>query len=152
GLAAWRAMGMQLRQPRFLAMLAEAYGKAGRAEEGLNVLAEALAVMDKTGEREYEVELYRLKGMLTLQSEVRSPRSRVEREAEKWFQKAIEIARRQSAKSLELRAVMSLSRLWRRQGKGNEARQMLGDIYGWFTEGFDTADLQEAKALLDELA
>jgi class 3 adenylate cyclase/predicted ATPase len=159
GLAAWRAMGMQLRLPRFLAMLAEAYGKAGRAEEGLSVLAEALAVMDKIGEREYEAELYRLKGQLTLQSKVSSPKPvlslvegpQVEREAEECFQKAIEIARKQQAKSLELRTVISLSRLWQRQGKNDEARQVLAEIYGWFTEGFNTKDLQEAKALLEEL-
>ncbi len=108
--------------------------------------------------------MYRLKGQLTLQkfqvsgskfqvsrspeSEVRSPES----EAEECFLKAIEIARRQSAKSLELRAVMSLARLWQQQGKTEEAQQMLAEIYGWFTEGFDTADLKEAKALLEELA
>jgi predicted ATPase len=151
GLAAWRAMGTQLRLPRFLAMLAEAYGKAGRAEEGLSVLAEALAVMNEIGEREYEAELYRLKGTLTLQPEVQSSRSKVKREAEECFQKAIEIARKQQAKSRELRTVISLSRLWQRQGKNDEARQVLAEIYGWFTEGFDTKDLQEAKALLEEL-
>jgi hypothetical protein len=117
--------------------------------------------VDKTGERVSEAELYRLKGELSLQS--RSPQSAVsspkppisnpqtEAEAEACFHKAIEIACRQSAKSLELRAVMSLSRLRQRQGKKEEARQMLAEIYGWFTEGFDTADLKEAKALLEEL-
>ena len=106
---------------------------------------------DKSGERRWEAELYRLKGQLTLQqSKVQSPRSKVE-EAEECFQKAIEIARHQSAKSLELRAVMSLSRLWQQQGKKEEARHMLAEIYGWFTEGFDTKDLQEAKTLLEEL-
>jgi adenylate cyclase len=112
------------------------------------VLAEALAVVDKNGERMWEAELYRLKGELSLQSGVRSPES----EAEECFQKAIEISRRQQAKSLELRAVMSLSRLWQRQGKKAEAQQLLADIYGWFTEGFDTKDLQEAKTLLEELS
>src|SRR5262249_41526478 len=100
----------------------------------------------------YEAELYRLKGELTLQSKVPGPRSKVEAEAEECFLKAIEITRKQQAKSLELRAVISLSRLWQSQGKKDEARQLLADIYGWFTEGFDTKDLQEAKALLDELA
>ena len=113
------------------------------------------------------MELYRLKGELSLQSgQVKTsqsksedtstqhptPSTQVQAEAEACFHKAIEIARRQQAKSLELRAVMSLSRLWRQQGKREEARQMLAEIYGWFTEGFDTADLQEAKALLEELA
>jgi len=110
------------------------------------------ALVDKTGERYYEAELYRLKGQLTLQSKVPGPKSKVEKEAEECFLKAIEIARQQQAKSLELRAVMSLSRLWQQQGKKKQARQMLAEIYGWFTEGFDTKDLQEAKALLEELA
>ncbi len=164
GLVALRATGTELLRPYFLALLAEAYGKVGQTEEGLSVLAEALAVLDKTGERIYEAELYRLKGKLTLeQFGVQGPESGVtnpqrsapgaqaEAKAEAYFQKAIEIARRQRAKSLELRAVMSLSRLWQQQGKQQYAHQMLAEIYGWFTEGFDTADLKEAKALLDEL-
>ena len=159
GLAAWRAAGAEMQQSQALALLAEVYGEVGQAEEGL---AEALAVVDKNGEHYYEAELYRLKGELSLQSrqvkdksktsqdksEVRSPES----EVEECFWKAIELARRQQAKSLELRAVMSLSRLWQQQGKTAEAQRMLAEIYSWFTEGFDTVDLQEAKALLDELA
>jgi predicted ATPase len=109
-------------------------------------VGEALAIVDKNEERWWEAELYRLKGVLTLQSK----RPPVE-EAEECFHKAIAIARRQQAKSLELRAVMSLSRLWQPQGKNTEAHQLLAEIYGWFTEGFDTKDLQEAKALLEEL-
>jgi predicted ATPase len=163
GLAEWRATGAELGRPYFLALLAEAYGKVGQAEEGLTVLAEALECVHKTGERNYEAELYRIKGQLTLQkfqvsgskfqvenslaSSVPSPES----EAEECFLKAIEIAHRQSAKSLELRAVMSLSRLWQQQGKQKDAHQMLAEIYHWFTEGFDTKDLQDAKALLQEL-
>jgi predicted ATPase len=150
GLAALRAMGTAVNRAGDLALLAEAYGKAGLTEEGLSVLAEALDLVQKTGGRS-EAELYRLKGQLTLQSKVSSPKSQVE-EAEACFCKAIEIARRQQAKSLELRAVMSLSRLWQQQGKKDKARQMLAEIYSWFTEGFDTKDLQEAKALLKELA
>ena len=161
GLAAFRTIGAEAVQTPPLALLAEAYGKVGQAEEGLSVLAEAL---NKTGQRFYEAELYRLKGQLTLQkfqvsgskfqvqespkSEVRGPES----EAEECFLKAIEIARRQQAKSWELRAVMSLSRLWQSQGKKEEAHRMLAEIYGWFTEGFDTKDLQEARALLEELS
>ncbi len=164
GLVAYQATGAELGRRYYLAMLAEAYGKGGQAEEGLTVLVEALATVDKAGERFYEAELYRLKGELSLQSGVRSPRSEVtslqhrapspqaEAEAEACFLKAIEIARRQSAKSLELRAVMSLARLWQQQDKKTEAQQVLTEIYGWFTEGFDTADLQEAKASLEELA
>jgi hypothetical protein len=136
----------------------------GQTEEGLRVLAEALAQVDKTGERKHEAELYRLKGQLTLQkSQVsdsklpveNSPRSSVqtlESEPEACFLKAIDIARRQQAKSLELRAIVSLARLWQQQGKQREARDTLFNIYTWFTEGFDTKDLQEAKALLAELA
>jgi predicted ATPase len=134
----------------FLALLAEAYGVAGQTEEGLTVLAEALTVVDRTGERFYEAELYRLKGELTLQSSIESLEFRV-KEAAACFQKAIDIARQQQAKSLELRAVMSLSRLWQQQGKKAEAHELLAGVYGWFTEGFDTKDLQEAKALLIEL-
>jgi predicted ATPase len=151
-LAASRTAGEGAFSPYSLALLAEAYGKAGRAEDGLAALAEALTVVDNSGERFYEAELYRLKGELTLkQSSVQSLESRV-KEAEECFHHAIDIAYRQSAKSLELRATMSLSRLWQQQGKKEEARQMLAEIYGWFTEGFETKDLQEAKALLAELA
>ena len=164
GLATYEAIGAGLLQSYFLALLAAAYGKAGQAEEGLAALAEALTVVDKSGGRFYEAELYRLKGILVLQSGVRGPASenpnpqhltpstQAEAEAAACFQKAIAVAQRQQAKSLELRAVMSLSRLWQRQGKTDEARQLLSEIYGWFTEGFDTKDLQEARALLAELA
>ena len=133
-------------------MLAEVHGKLGQAEEGLGVVAEALAFAGESEEHLYEAELYRLKGALTLQSKVQGPESEVEEEAEECFHKAIKIARKQQAKSLELRAVMSLSRLWQRQGKRDEARQILAEIYDWFTEGFDTKDLQDARALLDELS
>ncbi len=128
------------------------------------MLAEALTLMNKTGERYWEAELYRLKGELTLkqfqvsgskfqvqnspESGVRSPAS----EAEECFLRAIDIARKQQAKSLELRAATSLARLWHQQGKKAAARALLAPVYQWFTEGFDTADLQDAKALLDELA
>jgi predicted ATPase len=152
-LAAVRATGAELFRPFHLSLLAETYRDSGQIEEGLAVLAEALAVVDKTGERASEAELYRLKGELTLkQSGIRGPESEVQREAEACFRKAIEISRRQQAKSLELRAVISLSRLWQHQGKREDARQLLAEIYNWFTEGFDTKDLQEAKALLEEVA
>jgi predicted ATPase/class 3 adenylate cyclase len=152
GLTTRQAVGLGIFHSYYLALLAEAYGKAGQTEDGLATLAEALTVVDKSGERFYEAELYRLKGELTLaQSRVQSLESSVQKEAEECFWKAIEIARRQQAKSLELRAAMSLSRLWQQQGKKEEARQMLAEIYGWFTEGFDTKDLQEAKVLLGEL-
>jgi len=152
GLTAYRATGSEVYRTSYLALLAEAHGKTGQAEEGLNVLAEALAAVDRTGERFYEAELYRLKGELTLaQSSVQGLASSVQKKAKECFHKAIDIARQQSAKSLELRAVMSLARLWQQQGKREEARQMLAEIYGWFSEGFNTADLKQAKALLEEL-
>jgi predicted ATPase len=133
GLTAWRATGTEVARPWFLSMLAEAYGKAGQVEEGLTVLAEALATADKTGERFYEAEVWRIKGTLTLQSQVTSRKSQVE-EAEACFLKAIAIAQKQQSKSLELRAVMSLARLWQQQDRKEEARQMLEEIYGWFTD------------------
>ena len=116
------------------------------------MLAEALTLVDKTRERFYEAELYRLKGELTLQQfKVQGSTFKVD-EAEECFLKAIEVARRQQAKSLELRAATSLARLWQQQGKTAEAHRMLSEIYNWFTEGFDTKDLQEAKELLEELS
>jgi predicted ATPase len=147
GLGAWGAMGVELYRTYQLAQLAEAYGKVGQVDEGRRVLGEALAVVHNTGRRFYEAELYRLKGELLL---ARSAAHRAEAEA--CFQRALDVARRQQAKSLELRAAMSLSRLWQQQGKRTEAYELLAPIYGWFTEGFDTADLQEAKALLETLA
>jgi predicted ATPase/class 3 adenylate cyclase len=146
GLTAYQATGSGFFRPYYLGLLAEAYAKEGQAEEGLSVLAEALAVVHKTGERLYEAELYRLQGELLL---ARSTHQTVEAEA--CFHQALNVARRQQAKAWELRAAMSLSRLWQRQGKRDEARQLLAEVYNWFTEGFDTADLQEAKALLAEL-
>jgi predicted ATPase len=115
-------------------------------EAGLTVLTEALTHVDKTGERWYEPELYRLKGELLLQQN-----SDNQAKAESCLHQAITIAQNQQAKSLELRATSSLARLWQYQGKRQEARDLLAPIYGWFTEGFDTADLKDAKALLDEL-
>jgi predicted ATPase len=156
GLAAYQATGAGVLHMYFLALLAEAYGKQRQPEQGLMLVAEALVETDRTESRFYEAELYRLKGELILQSNGQNSPSLVrnlETEVEECFRKAIEIARRQSAKSLELRAVMSLAKLWQQQqGKVKEAHQLLSEIYGWFTEGFDTKDLQEAKALLEELA
>jgi predicted ATPase len=147
GIAAWRATGAELQRPYYLALLAEAYGKAGQAEEGLSVLAEALTAVHKTGERQYEAELYRLKGELLLKQDIPDVQ-----EAESCLRQAVAVAYQQQAKSLELRAAMSLSRLWQHYGKRVEARELLAPVYGWFTEGFDTADLQEAKVLLAALS
>jgi predicted ATPase len=120
--------------------------------EGLSALTEALeGVNNNRGARFYEAELYRIKGTLTLQSQVLSPKSQVQ-EAEACFLKAVDIARKQQAKSLELRAVTSLARLRQSQGKRNEAHQMLSEVYNWFTEGFDTKDLQEAQEMIESLS
>ena len=115
-------------------------------------MAEALTWVDKTGARRCEAELYRLKGELTLQSGVQSRESGLLKESEACFHKALTVAHQQEAKSLELRAATSLARLWQQQGKKTEARDLLSPVYEWFTEGFDTADLKDAKALLDTLS
>jgi predicted ATPase len=147
GLAALRTTGTGLLLAEFLALLVEAYGQIGQAKEGLRLLDEALVPVDASGERFYAAEVYRLKGELLLRQTVPEASA-----AEACFQQALAVARRQQAKSWELRAAMSLSRLWQHQGKRAAARELLAPIYGWFTEGFDTADLQEAKALLAALA
>jgi class 3 adenylate cyclase/predicted ATPase len=146
GLAAELATGATLWQPYFLGLLAEASGAGGHPEEGLHALAEALAVMDDTGLRYYAAELYRLQGALLLQQAVPDAA-----QAEACFHQALALARQQQARSWALRAAMSLARLWQSQGKRQEASDLLAPVYAWFTEGFDTADLQEAKALLEEL-
>ena len=147
GLAAVRETGSALWEPYFLALLADVYAQAGQVEAGLATLDEALAAAQATGERWAEAELYRLRGSLLLQ-QTGTPQA----EAETWLRRALDVARRQEAKSLELRAAMSLSRLRQQQGKRKEAHDLLAEVYAWFTEGFDTADLREAKALLEELA
>jgi predicted ATPase len=164
-------MGATAGRTYYLAQLAEAYGRGGQVHEGLRTLAEALALVEHTGERFWEAELYRLQGELTLQrlpvpgvtvpvqtgrKPLRAPSQPLpphpQREAEACFHRALAIARRQQARSLELRAAMSLSRLWHHQGKTAAAHRLLAEIYGWFTEGLDTADLQEARALLAAFA
>jgi predicted ATPase len=147
GLAAAQAIGTVRDRPYHLALFAEVSAQAGQTTAGLEALAEALVTLPKSGARWWEAELYRLRGALLLQHAVAQPE-----EAEACFQQALDIARRQEAKALELRAAMSLSRRWQQQGKRTEAYDLLAPIYGWFTEGFDTADLQEAKVLLEALA
>jgi predicted ATPase len=171
-LAALRAMGAEVLRPSLLALLAEAYVHAGQIEAGLGVLEEALMTAEEHTERFYAAELQRLKGEFILRQCQEAganlpPRaicqgpaayggvigqSLLQTEAEACFQSALHIAQRQRAKLLELRAAISLSRLWGQQGKKVAARQLLGEVYGWFTEGFETADLQEAGRLLEELA
>ena len=152
GLASYLATGTRQQHGYFLALLAEALNKAGRVKEGLEALTEAMEVSKRSSEHYYEAELYRLRGELLLKSEAVSPS-----EAEACFRQAVELARRQNAKSLELRAAMSLYRLARqpgrpgRPGRQDEIRPILAEAHGWFTEGFDTPDVQEAKALLEEL-
>jgi len=146
----WEAVqrtGLQLYRPYVLALLAEAYGHAGQPEAGLTCLAEAVTLMEATEERWWAAEVYRLQGALLL----RLPHPDIPQATACWHQ-ALEVARRQQAKALELRAALTLSRLWQQQGQRAEAHACLAPIYSWFTEGFDTADLQEAKALLEELA
>ena len=145
GLVTLQATGAKMLRLYSLLSLAETYGKVGQAAEGLHLVAEALAAVDETGQRCWWPDLYRLKGELLLMQ------GEAETIVEACFQRAIEIARRQSAKSLELRAAASLSRVWQKQGKRKEARELLAGIYDWLTEGFGMADLKEAKALLDEL-
>jgi class 3 adenylate cyclase/predicted ATPase len=147
GITARRATGAELGRSWHSASLAKAYGTAGQVHKGLSALAEGLAWIENTGERSCEAELHRLKGELLLQQSVSN-----QTEAESCFHHAIDIARNQQAKSWELRATTSLARLWQQQGKRQEAYDLLAPVYNWFTEGFDTADLKDAKALLNELS
>ena len=144
-LAAMTNRGRELGRSEFLAILAAAYGTTERTDDRLALVAEALAFVEKHGERRCEAEIYRVKGELLLESGGSS-------EAETCFRRAIDIAQRQSAKSLELRATTSLSRLLQKQGQNDEARRRLAEVYGWFREGFDTADLKDAKVLLEVLS
>ena len=147
GIAAWRATGAAAVRPILLHLCWRmSAAHLGHTEDGLQALAEAHTLVEQQEERWWEAEVSRLRGVLLL----RQPGT-PQAEAEAWLQRALDVARRQEAKSLELRAAMSLARLWQQQGKRAEARDLLAPIYGWFTEGFDTADLQEAKALLEAL-
>ena len=158
GLTGLRATGAGLFVPYLLSLLAEGYASLGQVEAGLAVLQEGWEVMEQTGEHVYHAEMSRLKGALLLLNDERGmmndergtsqPRAA---EAEACFQRAIAVAQQQSAKSWELRAATSLARLWQQQGKPAEAHELLTPVYDWFTEGFDTADLKDAKALLNEL-
>jgi predicted ATPase len=145
GIAAWRALGAVVALPSSLASLAEACGQVGEVGKALDLLDEALGLVDESGEHCWEAELHRLKGELLLMKEEQA-------EAEACFQRALDVARRQRARSWELRAATSLGRLWQKQGKRDQARELLQETFGWFTEGFDTVDLKEARALLDALA
>jgi hypothetical protein len=145
GIAAWRSTGSTLLVPGYLKNLAKANAELGNLDEAWRGIDEAMAAMEATGERLWEAETNRIAGEIALLSPEPNAAN-----AEAYFERAVAVARQQQAKSWELRAAMSMARLWRDQGKRNEARELLGPVYGWFTEGFDTRDLKEAKALLDE--
>jgi predicted ATPase len=147
GIASWRATGAALGVPYFFTLLAEVAAHLGHMEDSLQALTEAHTLVERQEERWWEAEIYRLRGVLLLKH-----LGMQQEEVEACFQQALDLARHQQAKSLELRAAMSLARLWHSQGKRQEAYGLLAPVYNWFTEGFDTADLQEAKQLLDELA
>jgi predicted ATPase len=147
GIAAWRATGAAWFVPYLCSVLADVSAHMGYTDDGLQALAEAHTLVEQHEERWWEAEVHRLRGVLLLRQPETPPA-----EAETWLRRALDVARRQQAKSLELRAAISLSRLWQQQGKLDEAHTLLAPIYGWFTEGFDTADLQEAEALLAELS
>ena len=141
-----KAAGSELHCDYYLALIATALGRNGRFDEGLGTIDESFPFIERTGQRLYEAELHRLKGELLLAQNASNAA-----QAEQSFRTAIDISRRQKAKSWELRATTSLARLLDKQGKRDEARAMLAEIYNWFTEGFDTADLKDAEALLAEL-
>ena len=137
--------------PFLRALLSKTYQEAGETASALSLWSEAESAMGSFGERWYEAELYRLKGDLLRSSHARDPNDCSDNEIAACFLEAMNVARRQNARLWELRAATSLARLWRNQGKRTEAHDLLAPIYGWFTEGFDTRDLKEAKALLEEL-
>jgi predicted ATPase len=143
----WRSAGSTVNFPLFLPHLATAYAQIGQFGESSRCLREALATMEATKERSWEAELHRMRGEI---ARITPPPA--ESNAEACFERALAISCQQQAKSLELRAAMSLARLWRDQGRPQQARELLAPVYGWFTEGFDARDLKEAKALLEELA
>jgi class 3 adenylate cyclase/predicted ATPase len=146
-IAAWRSSGSTLFLPVWLSHLARACGDLGQFDEACSHIGEAMTAVETTNERWYEADVHRTAGEIALMSPERD-----EAKAEAYFERALAVARAQQAKSWELRASMSMARLWCDQGKRDQARELLAPVYGWFTEGFDTPDLKQAKALLDELA
>jgi predicted ATPase len=146
GSMAWRGSGAETGAPHQLALLAEGYRVLHQVEAGLNALKEGFEIMERTGEHVFQAELHRLNGQLLL---VQSANNATE--AETCYRQALDISRQQRAKSWELRAATSLATLWQEQGKRQEAYDLLAPIYDWFTEGFDTADLIEAKSLLNDI-
>jgi predicted ATPase len=147
GLEAWRRTAAKLHWPFYLVVLAKAHGDLGQFGDARSRIDEAIAAVDTTKERLWEAEVDRVAGELAL----KDPQPDAAK-AQAYFQRALAVSRQQQAKSWELRAAMSLARLWRDQGKVSEAHELLAPVYGWFTEGFETRDLKEARALLEELA
>jgi predicted ATPase len=147
GLAIKRATGAEIKVPYYLGLTANLLSRLGRSAEAVNLLHDALTLVERTGERWFEAELHRHKGEVLLRWRDSDPTK-----AEACFRNAMAVAQAQCAKLWELRAATSLARLWRDQGRRAKARDLLAPVYGWFTEGFDTADLKDAKGLLDELA
>ena len=148
GLSAFRSTGATVFTPFFLSWLTRAYAEAGRFADARHCVGEAMAMVENSkGEKWFEAEINRIAGEVTRQSHERDAVR-----AEAYFERALFLARQQQAKSFELRAAMSMARLWRDQGKVQQACELLAPVYGWFTEGFDTRDLKEAKALLEELS
>jgi len=146
GMAAWRSTGATVFVPLHLSNLAKAYAELGQFDDAWRCVGEAMTAAETTKERWFEAEIQRIAGEIALKSPVPDAAK-----AETYFERALAVARQQQAKSWELRAAMSMARLWRDQGKRHEARDLLAPVCGWFTEGFDTLDLKEAKTLLDEL-
>jgi predicted ATPase len=146
GVTALRQTGATLYKPTHLSYLAAAHAGLGQFDDAWRCIDDAIRAVDSTKERWFEAEVHRIAGEISLQLP-EPDRAR----AQTYFQNALTISRQQQAKSWELRAAMSMAHLWRDQGKRNEARELLAPVYGWFTEGFDTRDLKEARALLDEL-
>ena len=147
GITAWRSTGATQFLPSWLSYLAIAHAELGQFDDAWRCIGEAMTTIETTKERWFEAEVHRVAGEIAL----KSPQPDAAK-AESYFERALAVARQQQAKSWELRAAMSLARLWRDQGKPQQARELLAPVYGWFTEGFDTRDLKEAKALLGELA
>jgi predicted ATPase len=146
GLGAYRSIGSTVFAPSWLSYLASAHAQLGQFADAWRCVDEAMAAIETTNERWWEGDIYRMAGEIALLSPERDTMK-----AESYFQRALGVGRRQQAKSWELRAAMSMARLWRDQGKWQQAHDLLAPVYGWFTEGFDTLDLREAKALLEQL-
>jgi predicted ATPase len=146
-IPAWRSTGARIFLPVYLSHLAKAWGALGQFGDACSNISQAITAVETTKETWYEAEVHRIAGEIALMSPEQDATK-----AEAHFERAVTVARDQQAKSFELRAAMSMARLWRDQGKRDEARDLLAPVYGWFTEGFDTLDLKQAKALLDELA